>query len=67
MAEKLLSISSFTLYLQMLANLLEISWRKYKDEIIKNSETFNSFKSLLRKLVDMQNPQAIEIEQKLLS
>lgn len=49
----------------MLANLLEISWQKHKDEIVKQSDTFESFKSLLRKLVDMQNPQAMEIQQKM--
>jgi energy-coupling factor transporter ATP-binding protein EcfA2 len=49
----------------MLANLLEISWQKHKDEIVKRSDTFESFKSLLRKLVDMQNPQAMEIQQKM--
>lgn len=49
-----------------LANLLEISWKKYKDKIKTNSTTYVAFKNLLKKLVDLQNPQAIEIQQKLI-
>ncbi len=49
----------------MLANLLEMSLQKYKVELVKRSDTFESFKSLLRKLVDMQSPQAMEIQQKM--
>jgi len=50
-----------------LANLLELSWKRHKDKIKENSATYDPFKSLLRKLVDLQNPQAIEIQQNLLS
>jgi hypothetical protein len=49
-----------------LANLLEIVWKKHRDRIKGNSATFEAFKSLLRKLVDLQNLQAIEIQQNLL-
>lgn len=50
-----------------LADLLELSWKKHKDKIKENSATYVAFKSLLRKLVDLQNPQAMEIQQNLLS
>jgi hypothetical protein len=48
-----------------LANLLEISWKKYKTQIQNNSEAYKAFRNLLRKLVDLQVPQAIEIQQNL--
>ena len=48
-----------------LASLLEISWKKHKTQIQSSSEVYNAFKSLLRKLVDLQVPQAIEIQQNL--
>jgi hypothetical protein len=48
-----------------LACLLEISWGKHKTQIQSNSEIFSAFKNLLRKLVDLQVPQAIEIQQNL--
>ena len=49
-----------------LANLLEITWKKHKERIKANNPTFEAFKSLLRKLVDLQNLQAIEIQQNLI-
>ena len=48
-----------------LASLLEISWKKNKTQIQNNTETYKAFKILLRKLVDLQVPQAIEIQQNL--
>ncbi len=48
-----------------LANLLEITWKNHKDRIKGDNATFKAFKSLLRKLVDLQNLQAIEIQQNL--
>ena len=48
-----------------LAELLEISWKIHKDRIRNNGAVFEAFKSLLRKLVDLQNIQAIEIQQNL--
>ncbi len=48
-----------------LASLLEISWKKHKTLIQSKSEVYNAFKNLLRKLVDLQVPQAIEIQQNL--
>ena len=48
-----------------LANLLEITWKKQKDRIKGNCGAFIAFKNLLRKLVDLQNLQAIEIQQNL--
>lgn len=50
-----------------LANLLEIAWKRHKTRIIEHSEVYEAFKNLLRKLVDLQYPQAIEIQQNLLS
>jgi hypothetical protein len=49
-----------------LANLLEITLKKHRDRIKGNSVTFEAFQRLLKKLVDLQNPQAIEIQQNLL-
>ena len=49
-----------------LANLLEITWKKHRESIKENNATFEAFKSLLRKLVDLQNLQAIEIQQNLI-
>jgi hypothetical protein len=49
-----------------LADLLEVAWKKHKERIKGNSVTFGAFKNLLRKLVDLQNLQAIEIQQNLI-
>ena len=46
-----------------LAGLLELSWKKNKTYIQSRIEVYDAFKSLLRKLVDLQVPQAIEIQQ----
>ena len=42
-----------------------LAWKRHKDKIRGNSVTYEAFKNLLRKLVDLQNPQAIEIQQNL--
>ncbi len=49
-----------------LAGLLEISWKKYSPKLRENAEAYGAFKHLLRKLVDLQNPQAIQIQQSLI-
>jgi hypothetical protein len=51
---------------RLLANLLEVSWKNQKTAIRGNSASYGAYKNLLRKLVDIQNPQAIEIQQNLL-
>lgn len=49
-----------------IASLLEISWKKHKERIKRSSATFNAFTCLLKKLVDLQNLQAIELQQNLI-
>lgn len=49
-----------------LANLVEISWKRHKVKIMGYSKACEAFKNLLRKLVDLQNPQAMEMQQNLL-
>lgn len=49
-----------------LADLLEVSWKKHREKIKGNSAAYDAFKNLLRKLVDMQNIQAIELQQSLI-
>lgn len=48
-----------------LADLLELSWKRYKIAIKGNPASYEAYMNLLRKLVDLQNPQAIEIQQNL--
>lgn len=48
-----------------LANLLELSWKRHKTAIKENAASYEAYMNLLRKLVDLQNPQAIEIQQNL--
>ncbi len=50
-----------------LARLLEISWKKHKLLIQGHPEARESFMGLLRKLVNLQNPQAIEIQERLIA
>lgn len=49
-----------------LANLLEISLKKHKGKIKNNTATYSAFENLLKKLIDLQNLQALEIQQKLI-
>ncbi|MDO8140514.1 MAG: hypothetical protein Q6358_03365 [Candidatus Brocadiales bacterium] len=49
-----------------LADLLEVYWKKHREKIKGNSAAYDAFKNLLRKLVDMQNIQAIELQQSLI-
>jgi len=48
-----------------LANLLEMTWKKQKDDIKRNSTAYQAFKNLLKKLIDLQNLQAMEIQKNL--
>ena len=45
-----------------LATLLEFSWNRYKDDVLDNSEAYTAFKKILKKLIDLQNIQAIEFQ-----
>jgi len=49
-----------------IANLLEISWKKHKERIKRNGVIYAAFTCLLKKLVDLQNLQAIELQQSLI-
>ena len=48
-----------------LANLLEVTWKKHKDDIMRTPVTYQAFKNLLKKLIDLQNLQALEIQKNL--
>ncbi|MCK5614518.1 hypothetical protein KAR91_72305 [Candidatus Pacearchaeota archaeon] len=49
-----------------LANLLEISWKKHNELIKGNVMAHKAYKGLLKKLIGLQNLQAIEIQKNLL-
>ena len=48
-----------------LANLLEMTWKKWKDDIKRNPTAYQAFKNSLKKLMNLQNLQAIEIQKNL--
>ena len=43
-----------------LATFLEFSWKRYREKICNDEKVYASFKRILKKLVSMQNTQAIE-------